>query len=144
MAVLPWLLIAAGVYYILLSSSDLRKARQVATWPTVQGWLVRADIGTQSFGREGRIIDTLHYQYAIGDVMHDGCRLSFQRFPDVRSAELAIHRLREQKQVVVYYDPADPTQSVLLPGAGNLPRITLALGIALLLGGISVLAFVAA
>jgi hypothetical protein len=132
-----WLVpILGGGSLVLRAALDLDLARTTSRWPTVPGWLVRADIGYAPFGRFGRRIDSLHYHYQVDGADYDGDLLSYRRFWTVQAAETALYRLKEQKRVTVSYDPARPERAVLLPGTGPATTAELVIGILFVVGGV--------
>ena len=80
----------------------------------------------------------VQYEYSVGGIPYISNRLSFEvlgtRSP--KSALKEMNRYRHQHQVVVYYDPTNPQQSVLEPANIGDISIPLMVGILLVFLGI--------
>jgi hypothetical protein len=91
--------------------------RSVSAWPATTGTLLQAEaVGVFSGGSAKYRIDVA-YTYEVNGRSYRGDRLTpgDGSFRDLRSAQSALRGLDSGRPVTVYYDPADPTRSVLRP-----------------------------
>jgi hypothetical protein len=128
--------ILGGLLIALRGAHRMALGRETAAWPTVPGWLVRAEIGNAIFGRGGRRIETVHYRYEVDGARFDGSLLSYRRFGSVQEAEAAVRQISQHKQVTVHYDPARPERAVLVPAVGPGATVDLLVGLALMTVGL--------
>jgi hypothetical protein len=91
--------------------------RSASAWPATTGTLAQAEaVGVFSGGSARYRID-VDYTYEVNGRPYRGDRLTSgdAYFRDLRSAQSALRGLEAGRPVTVYYDPADPTRSVLRP-----------------------------
>lgn len=113
-------------------------ARASANWPFVDGSLTKAEVGTTSVGR---YFPDVAYSYRVGDRDFVGSTVRFSdgEYRDRNAAAQAISGLSVAQSVKVFYDPADPSRTVLQTGAGFqeyallcIPLIMLGIGVLLI------------
>jgi Protein of unknown function (DUF3592) len=92
-------------------------ARATGAWPSVSGLITKAEVGTR--GVSSYYAD-VSYSYEVGGREFTGHRIDRSNFGySARDgAEQAIQGLAPGQWVAVHFDPSDPAQSVLRPGAG--------------------------
>lgn len=93
------------------------EARSSSTWPSVLGTITRAQVGETEVQR---YFADVTYSYRIRGTEFTGSRIraSDGEYSVRDGAVQAIGELQVGQQVNVYYNPADPRQSVLQAGAG--------------------------
>lgn len=123
----------------------LRKARARAAWPTVNGTVVSSQAvehrtsGVDGKGRHTTRVSwepVVKYSYEVGGKKHSGKRIKIK--PEGmgrRGAEAAAARFLPASGVQVHYNPADPEDAVLDPGAPGVGG-SFGIGILLLLVGL--------
>ena len=89
------------------------QAQASARWPTVSGTLTKARVS-------GHYIADVSYRYDVGGITYTGTKIraSDGQYSDEGEAAQAIQGLSPEQVVQVSYNPANPTQSFLRPGAG--------------------------
>lgn len=96
-----------------------REARLTAGWPTVQGEIVRVqlrDVGVRDGYR--RYEPDVRYVYRVGGLQYTGTRVrAVNPYQKLESAREVIAGMSVGQSRTVYYDPADPAKSLLMPGA---------------------------
>ncbi|GAB4579204.1 MAG: hypothetical protein Fur0022_19420 [Anaerolineales bacterium] len=135
---LPILLLTAlplGFTGLVLASRAWRGQRQSITarqWARVTGRVVTSTIATTmirqristSTGRYRwleRYAPRIEYEYQVGAQRLTGTRLHFGEVlysSDAASSQYIVNRYRVGSEVMVYYDPANPANAVLMPGIG--------------------------
>ncbi len=126
--VLPVFLGVMGAAATITGYLDVRLAREVSTWPIVRGELLSAKL-RRGFPGFGAAVAEVHYRYRVGSEVYTGHRFTHRRFRYYSEAERALYRVSDPGPVDVHYDPENPERAVLLPGAGYLPRMTVAFGL---------------
>ena len=115
------------------------QARGSHDWPSVEGQLLRAQVGGN--GAHGFHAD-VSYRYEVNGQIYNGQRVrtSDGEYKIRDGAKQAIRGLIAGQRITVYYDPHDPSESVLEPGAGyqeytllGVPVILLVMGAGLLI-----------
>jgi len=111
------------------------EAKSSSEWPKVEGKLTRA----QASRTEGkRFIADVEYIYSVDGHEFKGKRIcaSDCEWETPQAAALVLGKLSPGQRVPVFYNPADPQQSLLKPGAGfseyallGVPVVSLTLGL---------------
>jgi len=129
LAVVGTVMVAVGALMGLFVCRRLIHAMRSSSWLSVEGELISAGLvqthyrGIRAGG--GSDVETLNftdfsYCYRVDQQTYGGKRVTFS--DHVNKSRRSLKRLQAkyqgQKRVAVYYDPADPSQSVLIPGAG--------------------------
>lgn len=100
------------------------------SWPTVEGVVQRSSVekrtparfhagGIPLHTREGGYELIVHYAYTVATRVHVSEQWSFRGnliLEDEASVEAKARQYQEATPVVVHYDPADPSRSVLKTG----------------------------
>jgi uncharacterized protein DUF3592 len=99
--------------------SKLREVRRAATWTKGTARIVRSELVTEERSAEGEVARTLklprvEYEFSVGFNKFRGKRVGIgEIMPNTPQVQAALDRYATGASVPVYYDPADPTQSVL-------------------------------
>jgi hypothetical protein len=95
----------------------LLEARASATWPSVMGKLTKVEVGETEVGR---YYSDVTYLYQVGERQFTGSRIraSDGEYNIRDGAVQAIDGLTVGAPVSVFYNPTNPQQAVLRPGAG--------------------------
>jgi len=125
---------------------NIRGAEESKSWPTVEGEITTAEVldKRKPGERHSTYKARIEYQYSVEGVAHSGDRVSFAG--DVSSsnrgaASELTARYREGSKVAIYYDPEDPSDSVLEPGMTAMVYLFPAIGGLFLVIGVGILIF---
>lgn len=93
------------------------EAEASAAWPAADGTLTKAQVGETEVGR---YFADVAYTYRVGDAEFTGSRIraSDGEYNIRDGAVQSIRDLTVGEPLAVFYNPADPRQAVLQPGAG--------------------------
>jgi hypothetical protein len=139
--------IALVSYCFVVSLNEFMKASSSRDWPMVQGRVVysRVDSYQEGDGLERMTVyrAIINYSYRVGETTFQGKRISFSgwggpigttRTADESVARSEADRYPVRAVVKVFYNPRDPGEAVLEPGATNQNRKSLILSIVFLIG----------
>ena len=148
--IFPWFIVLVGVGAIYLGFISVQKAMQSTDWPSVKGKVVESGIRTEkgpSSSKTGSR-DSYHanviYEYDVIGKVYTGRKVGFGEYgreDEVHATKIS-EKYPEGEAVDVYYDPDQPSDSVLEPGSHGLPWFYIALGFPFLLFGGGLLYFV--
>jgi len=121
--------VAVGVLVGLFFCYRLVQAVRSKSWPTVEGELSAAGLRQVQYrgveaggGSDGAsaVVADFSYSYSVDGQTYTGQRVTFSDHVNKTMASLKKLQTKYQGQerVVVYYNPANPSQSVLIPGPG--------------------------
>lgn len=124
LAGLGLILIAVGITGTLPARSSLK-------WPAVDGEILTSEAAFDPFSGHRRA--RMRYQYVVDGKPYTGSRVAFNEssiFSVVSGGTAAplFQQYTAGQVVSVYYDPADPGRSVLLPGSGPQSMIPIGIG----------------
>jgi len=130
-----------GLTIIAVATVTMITASDSRAWPQVDGTMVVSEV--ESRRSTDRATSTIYtpkvaYRYEVAAQEHEGTRFELlERGEATRSAiEAKLDRFPKGARVAVSYNPDDPAESVLKPGAPDAMGIPFALGlVALLVGG---------
>jgi hypothetical protein len=130
----------AGVFLLVKSFKDRKKAETSQGWPATQGQIIAARISestsTDSDGdRSTSYSPALEYTYNVAGQEYKGDKIAFgftQGYGRYAKAQAALARYPLGAQVTLYYNPANPADAVLERKAGG-STISLVLGIIFIL-----------
>jgi hypothetical protein len=130
----------AGVFLLVKSFKDRKKAEASQGWPTTQGQIIAARISestsTDSDGdRSTSYSPAVEYTYNVAGQEYKGNKVAFgftQGYGRYAKAQAALARYPLGAQVTVFYDPANPADAVLERKAGG-STISLVMGIIFIL-----------
>ena len=133
-----------GGVILAVGISAMQRASESESWPMVKGEVIRTDIVRERARNGGGSTyqAKVEYQYAIEGVTHYGSRVSFAGNVNTsnRGAAMKItDQYRKGTEVAVYYDPADPEESVLEPGLSAMIFLMPAIGGVFLVIGLGLL-----
>jgi hypothetical protein len=129
------LLVGAVVSGYFLTRLTL-EARATADWPSVPGMVTKAEVAATSVGR---FYARVGYTYRVGEKDYTGSKLGGAdgEYQMRDGAVQALRGLTVGETTPVYYNPSNPRQAVLKPGAGYqeyamliAPVFMLAIGVA--------------
>jgi Protein of unknown function (DUF3592) len=99
--------------------SRMREVRRAATWKQGNARILRSELVTKERKRAGETARTVtlpavEYEFSIGFNKFYGNRISIgEIMPDTPEVQETLERYRVGTSVPVYYDPANPKESVL-------------------------------
>ncbi len=114
-----WLFGATCVAIIfVIVGSKLWEARRAAAWPQVTGRIVKSTIEArrhQFAGEETTVtnVPVVEYEFAVAGTTYRGSRVSIGEDTGDANTDATLARYPVGATVMVYYDPADPTDCVL-------------------------------
>lgn len=130
----------AGVFLLIKSFKDRKKAEASQGWPTTQGQIIEARIAestsTDSDGDTSTSYSpAVKFTYRVAQQEYTGNKITFgfiQGHGNYKKAQAVLAHYPLGAQVNVYYDPANPADAVLERKAGG-STISLVLGIIFIL-----------
>ncbi len=99
-----------GILFIGIGIRNHSLGKQSESWPSVQGNLA----GESMSARKKKRVH-ISYEYRVKDVTYKNSRVNFQ--DDKASKKKIRSQYNVGDTLTVYYNPDDPDQSVLQPGA---------------------------
>lgn len=119
-----------GMGLLIAGILSYNKARATQSWPTVTGTIRSAQI-VEKRDEDGTTYGlSVNYDYVVADRPYSGSRIALSDYTS--SSRRYALGLQEKygvgTQVTVYYNPADPFDSVLEPGANWVQYLLLGMG----------------
>jgi Protein of unknown function (DUF3592) len=129
-------------FSIWLTSTGLRKVqlgKESLSWPSVKGSIVHSYL--RKHGEQNRVSYTaeIRYRYKVNGSDYVSDQLWYGAGQGA-AGNVQVYPLR--KEVTVYYQPDDPPESVLVPGAFGGAYFVLAAGIATAIAGSACLVYI--
>ncbi|MBO6586929.1 MAG: DUF3592 domain-containing protein [Gracilimonas sp.] len=112
-----------GVYLVIHAVRNHRRAKQSEDWPVANGKLVSVELwGKRNIDGEMKDAEKLSvkYEYILKGKVYESSTVAFYTMMYPETIEFAENNSPDQA-VDVYYNPAKPNESVLIPGlrSGN-------------------------
>ncbi len=136
---------AVGGFFVYMGAQERNTALAAMGWPTVAGTITESRVATTTSRKRRNSSHVLRYAYSVDGVEHEGNRRSFLVALD--SADSQAARFAPAQQVVVHYNPMDPSEACLetpppgweawLPVAVGFLSMVFSIGIACLAWAIS-------
>ena len=130
--------VTVGLGIAAFGARSVVQARASSTWPRVSGEITHSEV-VQSSDSEGVSYSPLvRYDYAVGDQPFTSERICFglaRMSAGLRFARTYSERYRIGSVVNVYYDPTQPSSSVLEPGISKQAFLPMAFGLGFALFG---------
>lgn len=97
---------------------DLVKASRSASWPTVEGTIIRSRINTKSDSNGSTYEPDIEFRYTVGNQVYSSTciRAGMRMSASQRFAAAFTSRFPEGTAVRIGYDPLDPASGILEPG----------------------------
>jgi hypothetical protein len=117
--------IAIGGAIIRYAMRMAAKARQSLSWPSVEGEIAHSAVLYQTStstttGGTSTYKADIAYRYKINGANYSSSRISIVDFSSTPGrARSIVERYPDQSRVLVYYNPSDPSEAVLEPGAAG-------------------------
>ena len=114
-----WVFGGASVLFILYLLYCINYGNASRKWTSIEGEIVKLNLRVMCEGSSAQAyIPVLKYSYKVGNKCFSGTRLSYQLnvFGNIKSANERLTKLQSMHPVLVYYDPNQPTRSVLETG----------------------------
>lgn len=111
---------AVGIGLGIWGWGVLTNARVSEGWPTVEGRVVRSEVDHSTDAEGGdSYTPEIEYEYTVDGLEYENNRVRFgeNSYSSRRRAEEETGRYPVGRRVEVYYEPGDPDNSVLEPGA---------------------------
>lgn len=119
------LILAMGTGAFVIGIQEIIAAKSSSNWPTVNGIIFRSEVKVTREGssRTGATSRTTYsyqpvvgYQYLVDDKQLSGETIRYGLVTNKSRAEKTVKKYPLKAEVIVYYNPAKPEQSVLEPG----------------------------
>lgn len=106
-----------GVGLVFWGWSRLSTARESAEWPTVEGVVRSAHVEETGGGRKAKWSPIIRYEYRVEGRLYSSDHLSWaiEKYDTRREAEEIVALFAPDTDITAYYNPADPSESVVLP-----------------------------
>ena len=103
---------------VVIVGSKLWEARRASAWPQAAGRIVKSTIEArrhQFAGEETTVtnVPVVEYEFAVAGTTYRGSRISIGEDSGGTNTDATLARYPIDATVMVYYDPADPTDCVL-------------------------------
>lgn len=128
-----------AIYSVFALRRAWKHGKASEQWPTIEGTILESRVEYDGDNYNLRI----RYRYNVLFEIFEGDAVTYRGFSgDKRTLEGYVEKYPEQSKVLVYYDPADPENSVLEPGVDSSSYVLGGVGIVVLFTiGISLLIF---
>jgi len=129
----PWILVSALLGFALVLGGfgvhKFKLGKASASWPSVAGTVTYSHAESRRGSSKTEYLPAVKYSYTVAGKSYLGGRISSSEVykKNLASANGVLRNYPVGRRVTVYYDPADPSSSLLVPGV---PR-----NLYLLLGG---------
>ncbi len=133
-AILGFLLSGSFALFMLFAAgqsvTDLVNDMESSAWPTTSGRIISSKIEQSEESGDTYFAPSLEYEYVVDERNYRSKRIRFGDFVPAlpgttAEAEEVSLRYTSGKSVQVYFDPDDPSLSVLEPGAGKIRILTI-------------------
>lgn len=133
-------MVLAGPMIISYSRRTIRTAKAAQNWPTVEGEIKQSSV--EEFGTHPvSYTCNISYDYEIDGAKHEANRVSFFGIFTLEEATSFTQQFPAGSRHPVYYNPSNPTFSVLVPGVyGKNRSHGAAIGVLVSIAGIGVIA----
>ena len=127
-AIFPSLLslvfVAIGAVILRYAMRTAEKARQSESWPSVEGEIAHSAIlyNTDTTTTNGSVATykaDIAYRYKVNGANYSSSKVAFLDLASSSTgrAQSIVERYPDKSKVDVYYNPADPSESILEPGS---------------------------
>ncbi len=139
--------IVIGLVMLALSANVILSKWNSSEWPSTQGKVIQSEVESKtksvrdSDGHGRRNVryysPTVEYEYAVAGQVFKSSNISVDSFsstdPNYASSTVATYPL--DSTVTVYYNPANPTDSLLQPGVGIVAWGVFLVGLLMIIAG---------
>lgn len=119
------LILSMGTVTFVIGIQEFIAAKNSTDWPSVNGIVFRSEVEVTE-DRRSRSSGTstssysyqpvVNYQYFVNDTKNTGDTIRYGLVTNKHMAEKTVAKYPKKREVVVYYNPDKPKQSVLEPG----------------------------
>ncbi len=140
-----------GINMSIQGNNDIHKAQETYNWSKTTGTITYSKVSDAGIDPSpGKInkssIARIHrpvikYDYRVNNLLYEGNTIYFgdDKVRNVVSyADEVVAKYRPKQTAIVYYNPRQPTLSVLEPGTSETTFLTLTFGGILVVGGVCV------
>ncbi len=116
----PALFVVIGLAVLVFAVKGYIKSEGSRTWPMVKGRVLSSEVQSKSDSDGTTYGPDVVYEYTAAGAQHKGSRVHLMdgSSSDIGYAQKLVHRFPAGAEVEVYVNPADPYESVLVPGPG--------------------------
>jgi hypothetical protein len=129
---LPGILIMfiLGIGLTFLGTVKLKKAAETKNWPSVNGIITGSDVSSSGT----KYYPLVNYSYTLYGIEYSSNTISNMKFNSKYRdyVEEYLQKYKPDSEIKVYYNSADPSQSLLEPGIVTGHYLLLAIGILIL------------
>ncbi len=116
---MPLLIAAAafaliGIYMLILGRRSMQGGTASLTWPKTPGRILTSQVKR---GVKGSARADITYSYSVAGQSHTGSRVNFSFGSNLNESSRLVNANPANSDVTVFYNPADPAEAVLVPGA---------------------------
>ena len=135
LAIIFW---GLGFHRLVSGVRGLLQSHRAQRWPWAKGEVISVDVvSVPSWNEDGWIEPRVKYRFEVGGTIYVGGRVAWdgRGGSTPKEARAAARPYRTGDSVRVYFDPADPRKSMLLPNATSGQWVEVGLGLLLVAGG---------
>jgi hypothetical protein len=126
-------LMAIGL--LIAGAIQLAQSQASTTWPTVEGTVLQSRIDSTRTDDGMSYKALVNYRYQVNEVTYEGRRVSLNWLSHGRNEAIVIvERFMPGAAATVYYDRANPSRAVLIPGIAFSAFLLIGAGIAIMIG----------
>jgi hypothetical protein len=132
-------LILVGAIWLLWSLYSLRKGGKSENWNRTTGIITKSVITDLSIRKGHGTCPIIHYEYSLDGRTYKSDRITWGNVHSscTRSASAKVtDKYKEGKEVKIYYNPDNISESVLEPGAAQGARLSLVVSCIPIIAGI--------
>ncbi len=116
-----YIFLGIGVLCLYLGLLKAKEGLEARHWPTAKGRIITSKVDeyrTRSRIRVARLCLDIDYLYMVNGVIYEGHRVNvgWACFGSEASVKEKLARYPAGKEVMVHYDPKDPSRALLEPG----------------------------
>ena len=132
-----------GIMFIANSISSIQKGSDSENWPSTTGYIISSNIVRHPSKHGYTYGANITYQYSINDHTYSSNRISYGDYSssDGEHANQLVTQYYVGRNVTVFYNPKNPSEAILEPGATFFSYMFLLAGILPIVIGIIILYF---
>lgn len=130
--------VGLGVFITNNGFTELQRAKQSETWPSVSGVITKSELVVTKKKRTGKkrrrnktsYKPKIEYSYQVENKQYSNNQLSFSGYrSDKSGVEATVNFYPVTKVIDVFYNPTNPQESVLEKGASKLNYVLIGAGV---------------
>jgi Protein of unknown function (DUF3592) len=123
---------AVGGFIFSPAYKELKNAQDSLNWPTTDGVVISSEIKESTNENSTTYSANARYKYSIGEKSYSSDQVSFGQYSSSNPeyAQSIVQRYLAGQKVKVHFNPTNPNNSVLEPGASWVSYMPLGISIA--------------